>query len=68
MTKVEERAHRPLAFAKRVRGPLSFEEIMSKASCVPGGTFFFDFTRVTLLRAASDPTGAGPRVSGRDLG
>ncbi len=68
MTKVEERAHRPLAFAKRVRGPLSFEEIMSKASCVPGGIFFFDLTDVTLLRAASDPTGAGSRVSGRDLG
>ncbi len=44
MTKVEERAHRPLAFAKRVRGPLSFEEIMSKASCVPGGIFFSDLT------------------------
>ncbi len=68
MTKVDERAHRPLAFAKRVRGPLSFEELRSIASCVPGGRFVFDFTRVTLLRAASDPTEAGPRVSGRDLG
>ncbi len=68
MTKVEERAYRPLAFARRVRGLFSFEEIMSKASCVPGGIFFFDLTGVTLLRAASDPTGAGSRVSGRDLG
>ena len=68
MTKVDERAHRPLAFAKRVRGPLSFDEIMSKASCVPGGTFFFDFTHVTLLRAASDPTVVGPRVNGHDVG
>ncbi len=60
MTKVEERAHRPLAFARRVRDPLSFEEIMSKTSRVPGGTFFFDFTDVTLLRAASDPTRGWP--------
>ncbi len=68
MTKVEERAHRPLAFARRVRGPFSFEEITSKVSCVPDGTFFFDFTGVTLLRAASHPTGAGSWVSGSDLG
>ncbi len=47
MTKVEERAHRPLGFANRVRGPISFDEIMSKASCVPGGIFFFDSTGVT---------------------
>ncbi len=68
MTKVEERAHRPLGFANRVRGPFSFDEIRSKASPIPGGIIFFDLTGVTVLRAASDPTGAGSRVSGRDLG
>ncbi len=66
MTKVEERAHRPLA--NRVRGPFSFDEIMSKASCVPSGILFFDSTFVTLPRATSGPTGADSRISGRDLG
>ena len=68
MTKVEERAHRPLGFANRLRGPFSFDEIMSKASCFPGSIFFLDSSGVTLLRATPDPTGAGSRVSGRDLG
>ncbi len=55
MTKVEERAHRPLGFANRVRGPFSFDEIRSKASRVPSGILFFDSTGVTLPRATSDP-------------
>ncbi len=39
MTKVGGWAHRPRAFAIRVRGPISFDEIMSKAGSVRANSF-----------------------------